>query len=175
MFSPFLFCIAGDDYTLVNVIKTSPRPLHHFDVVYEPPNDAGINISGKGVHGHFRHAGADVWDPHPEYLVGDDIRLQLRHDARFVGEDAQVSYAWKDRAHMRRLKPHEHSPCFYTGKVIGDDSSSVAVSLCGGMTGYIETTKGSYYIRPDGEGTQLHRITRIRHHASHVGCDTPGL
>lgn len=44
--------------------------------------------------GHFRHATAEVWDPHPQYeftAFGRRFRLRLAHDASFVSPDIKVS------------------------------------------------------------------------------------
>lgn len=43
--------------------------------------------------GHFRHASAEVWDPHPQYeftAFGRRFRLRLAHDASFVSPDIKV-------------------------------------------------------------------------------------
>lgn len=43
--------------------------------------------------GHFRHATAEVWDPHPQYeftAFGRRFRLRLAHDASFVSPDIKV-------------------------------------------------------------------------------------
>lgn len=181
-----MFFFPGDDSELVRVVKTSPPPLHHFDRVYDqesPPGHGTPSPERIGIrHGHFRHPTSQVWDPHPEYLInlnGHPLRLALRHDAQFVSPDVHVAHVWKDTAKRGPSQQAQHE-CFYTGTVKGDSGSSVAVSLCGGMTGYIHTSEGSYYIRPDSnEGSdevqgRLHRISKLRHHGDHGGCDTPG-
>lgn len=43
--------------------------------------------------GHFRHATAEVWDPHPQYeftAFGRRFRLRLAHDSSFVSPNIMV-------------------------------------------------------------------------------------
>lgn len=43
--------------------------------------------------GHFRHATAEVWDPHPQYeftAFGRRFRLRLAHDTSFVSPNIMV-------------------------------------------------------------------------------------
>lgn len=84
--------------------------------------------------GHFRHIQADLWDPHPQYAFeafGIPFRLVLAHDAGFVDPNLLVTHMTHNTT--LRLPVQRPSQCFYTGRVRGDDKSSVAVNLCHGM------------------------------------------
>ncbi|XP_015608491.1 A disintegrin and metalloproteinase with thrombospondin motifs 20 isoform X2 [Cephus cinctus] len=99
--------------------------------------------------GHFRHAAAKVWDPHPQYeffAFGRKFRLLLALDISFVSPDIKVTHVSENSA--RREQPGHQLGCFYSGSVDGDPDSSVTVSLCHGMTGHIKTFNGSYIIKP---------------------------
>ncbi|XP_066590076.1 A disintegrin and metalloproteinase with thrombospondin motifs 9-like isoform X2 [Prorops nasuta] len=121
--------------------------------------------------GHFRHAEAEVWDPHPQYeftAFGRRFRLRLAQDSSFVSPDVKITSMTKNST-MREHPGHQLG-CFYSGYVDGDPSSTVTVSLCHGMTGHMRTSSGNYFIKPtehwyydkDSPGSTVkHAISRI--------------
>ncbi|XP_011881326.1 PREDICTED: A disintegrin and metalloproteinase with thrombospondin motifs 9 isoform X3 [Vollenhovia emeryi] len=124
------------------------KPLKISQNQYEDPPEQ--SSTAKRHHsGHFRHATAEVWDPHPQYeftAFGRRFRLRLAHDASFVSPDIKVTHMSENTT--RREHAGHHVGCYYTGSVDGDPSSAVSVSLCHGMTGHMKTSMGSYFIKP---------------------------
>jgi len=87
--------------------------------------------------GHFRHQGAPIWDPHPQYrfsAFGRAFHLVLSPADDFLSPVLRVTThernsTWRDEPGTARVG----NKCFYRGFVSGDTDSSVAVSLCHGM------------------------------------------
>ncbi|XP_069692936.1 A disintegrin and metalloproteinase with thrombospondin motifs 9 isoform X2 [Periplaneta americana] len=189
----------------VKPVKISPLPLHEQDLLYggdqwaftSPVTSDSAQSSGKGgrhhdaqTHqpplrhhsGHFRHKMALLWDPHPQYefaAFGRHFHLMLAHDSGFVHPELQVTHVWHNMTIRERpgLRPNG---CFYTGTVRGDPRSTVAVSLCHGMTGHIRTSTGSYFIEPaenwrDHTTPILHAVYRIPGQSSAANIADEGL
>ncbi|XP_011638935.1 A disintegrin and metalloproteinase with thrombospondin motifs 20 isoform X3 [Pogonomyrmex barbatus] len=147
------------------------KPLKISQNQYEDPPEK-FSTAKRHHSGHFRHATAEVWDPHPQYeftAFGKRFRLRLAHDASFVSPDIKVTHMSENTT--RREHAGHHLGCFYSGSVDGDPSSAVSVSLCHGMTGHMKTSMGSYFIKPtehwregdkDSLGSSLqHAIYRV--------------
>ncbi|XP_076683108.1 A disintegrin and metalloproteinase with thrombospondin motifs 15 isoform X2 [Andrena cerasifolii] len=115
---------------------------------YEDPPE--MYSTAKRHHsGHFRHATAEVWDPHPQYeftAFGRRFRLRLAHDSSFVSPNVKITHMSENTT--RRERPGHELGCFYSGTVDDDPHSAVSVSLCHGMTGHVRTSTGSYIIKP---------------------------
>lgn len=115
---------------------------------YEDPPDK-YSTAKRHHSGHFRHATAEVWDPHPQYeftAFGRRFRLRLAHDTSFVSPNITITHMTEDTS--RKEYPRHELGCFYSGTVDGDPYSAVTVSLCHGMTGHVRTSTGSYIIKP---------------------------
>lgn len=143
---------------------------------YEDPPEE-FSTAKRHHSGHFRHASAEVWDPHPQYeftAFGRRFRLRLAHDASFVSPDIKVTHMSENIT--RREHAGHQLGCYYSGSVDGDSSSAVSVSLCHGMTGHVKTSMGSYFIKPtehwreddkDSLGSSLqHAIYRVSNSAT---------
>ena len=46
------------------------------------------------------------------------------------------------------IRPVNNSQCYYTGRVRGHNRSRLALSACDGLSGYIKTDQGLYFIEP---------------------------
>uniref|UniRef100_A0A182J9G3 Pep_M12B_propep domain-containing protein n=1 Tax=Anopheles atroparvus TaxID=41427 RepID=A0A182J9G3_ANOAO len=142
--------------------------------IYLKAVDVSDGQRGSQIHrtGAFRSRSSKIWDPHPQYELsafGNNLHLKLWHDDKFISKDMKVTHFWPNET-LRRAEDHIESNllqgCFYKGVVLGDDSSSVRVSLCEGMHGHIVTSNGSFLIEPvqnalSGEPSVLHRIQRL--------------
>ncbi|XP_053671313.1 A disintegrin and metalloproteinase with thrombospondin motifs 9 [Anopheles nili] len=149
-------------------IKKVLRPLHQDDLLYAAKADGSDGMET----GAFRSLSSKIWDPHPEYIFdafGTTMHLKLWHDREFIPKDLKVTHFWHNEA-LRKPEDHDEASllqgCYYTGSVVGDTKSSVRVSLCEGMHGYIQTSNGSYLINPeknssDNDTNILHRIQRL--------------
>lgn len=158
------------------------KPLKISQNQYEDPPEQ-FSTAKRHHSGHFRHATAEVWDPHPQYeftAFGKRFRLRLAHDASFVSPDIKVTHMSENTT--RREHAGHHLGCFYSGSVDGDPSSAVSVSLCHGMTGHMRTSMGSYFIKPtehwreddkDSLGSSLqHAIYRVPTAAINLNDDS---
>ncbi|KOC64643.1 A disintegrin and metalloproteinase with thrombospondin motifs 9 [Habropoda laboriosa] len=127
------------EYVKLNKISQS-----QFEDTSDEPSSAGKHHSG-----HFRHSMAPNWDLHPQYeftAFGKRFHLILTLDINFVSPNVKITHISEDS--IRREHPGNQLGCFYSGTVHGDPQSSVAVSLCHGMTGHVRTSTGSYIIKP---------------------------
>ncbi|XP_011064845.1 PREDICTED: A disintegrin and metalloproteinase with thrombospondin motifs 9 [Acromyrmex echinatior] len=158
------------------------KPLKISQNQYEDPPEQ-FSTAKRHHSGHFRHATAEVWDPHPQYeftAFGRRFRLRLAHDASFVSPDIKVTHMSENTT--RREHAGHHLGCFYSGSVDGDPSSAVSVSLCHGMTGHMKTSMGNYFIKPtehwreddkDSLGSSLeHAIYRVPTAAINLNDDS---
>ncbi|XP_058055860.1 A disintegrin and metalloproteinase with thrombospondin motifs 9 [Anopheles bellator] len=159
---------------LINVTKVSMLPLHDDDLLYESKADFSdgqrwpSNMHRTSV---FRSISSKIWDPHPEYILyafGHNMHLKLWHDDEFITKDMKVTHIWPNET-LRKEEDHIESKmlqaCYYKGVVVGDESSSVQVSLCDGMLGHISTLNGTFFIEPaesvsSNNNNVLHRIQR---------------
>ncbi|EGI58976.1 A disintegrin and metalloproteinase with thrombospondin motifs 20 [Acromyrmex echinatior] len=124
------------------------KPLKISQNQYEDPPEQ-FSTAKRHHSGHFRHATAEVWDPHPQYeftAFGRRFRLRLAHDASFVSPDIKVTHMSENTT--RREHAGHHLGCFYSGSVDGDPSSAVSVSLCHGMSRIVIIT--DYAVRQTG-------------------------
>uniref|UniRef100_A0AAG5CYG4 Peptidase M12B domain-containing protein n=1 Tax=Anopheles atroparvus TaxID=41427 RepID=A0AAG5CYG4_ANOAO len=158
----------------VYITKVQVQSLHQDDLLYNSQADVSDGQRGSQIHrtGAFRSRSSKIWDPHPQYELtafGNNLHLKLWHDDKFISKDMKVTHFWPNET-LRRAEDHIESNllqgCFYKGVVLGDDSSSVRVSLCEGMHGHIVTSNGSFLIEPvqnalSGEPSVLHRIQRL--------------
>lgn len=84
--------------------------------------------------GHFRSGSVQIWDPHPQYEIrafGEVLHLRLTYNAAFLPDKLPVHTL--EQNYTQRVLHESPGGCFYTGRVQGDSTSSVAVSLCNGM------------------------------------------
>ena len=62
------------------------------------------------------------------------------------------------------IRPVKYSQCHYTGRVRGHKGFRLALSVCDGLSGYIKTNQGQYFIepmkgqKPQADGKQVHVI-----------------
>lgn len=139
-------------------LKIHTLHLHEDDLRYgaddwskmsdKPESSKGDPFHFPGGSNHFRHRHAVLWDPHPQYTFcafGQFFHLLLEENSKFVSPQLHVTHLWHNYTQRESVT---NAKCFYTGHVHGDPKSSVAVSLCHGMTGHIRTSVGNYLIQP---------------------------
>ncbi|XP_025423198.1 A disintegrin and metalloproteinase with thrombospondin motifs 9-like isoform X2 [Sipha flava] len=154
----------------VKPVKSISETLHTHDILYGgDQNKHNEKILTKHHSGQYRHNTAFIWDPHPQYkftAFGHLFHLVLSHDSKFVSPDIKITHM-KQNITWRESPKVKVDGCFYSGNVIGEPSSAVTVSLCNGITGYIRTATGNYFIEPsetinDHVTPTLHTIYRAR-------------
>uniref|UniRef100_H2ZNU0 Peptidase M12B domain-containing protein n=1 Tax=Ciona savignyi TaxID=51511 RepID=H2ZNU0_CIOSA len=81
---------------------------------------------------------------------GRDLLVRLTKDEALVAPSFTTSYSYKNQT-IKELDT-SHQPllrhCFYKGKVVGEPSSQVALSICDSLTGSIYTDEYHYMIKP---------------------------
>ncbi|EDV93015.1 GH18512 [Drosophila grimshawi] len=165
--------IADDNLsTSVTLTKIHNFSLNAEDLLYESKRHSNSNSSHRdatsafSMTGTFRTKTSPIWDPHPEYLLnvfGQQLHLVLHQDTSFIpSETFRVIRILNNRTEESHYEEH-YLGCYYRGYVEGDNQSAVAVSLCGGMTGYIKTGFGTMLIQPVNQtdsDENLHRVWR---------------
>ncbi|XP_055637495.1 A disintegrin and metalloproteinase with thrombospondin motifs 20 isoform X2 [Toxorhynchites rutilus septentrionalis] len=175
---PRLHDPSKSDVVYIKPTKILVQPLHADDLLYDSKT-ADTDIPGAQIApkfhrtGLFRNRSSRIWDPHPEYKIdafGITMHVILWHDRSFMPEDVKVTHVWPNET-LRKPDDHwDHAGlqgCFYKGRVVGDEKSTVAVSLCEGMRGHIRTSRGSFFIEPvekySNEDTNIwHALSRER-------------
>lgn len=164
----------------VKPIKSIPESLHTHDILYGgDQNRLDREKLVKHHSGQYRHKTAFIWDPHPQYkftAFGHLFHLVLVQDSKFVSPDIKITRV-KHNETWREPPNVKVNGCFYSGNVSGEPDSVVSVSLCDGITGYIRTTTGNYFIEPaettdDHVTPALHTIYRAGQLAE--GDKSPG-
>ncbi|XP_030370453.1 A disintegrin and metalloproteinase with thrombospondin motifs 9 isoform X2 [Scaptodrosophila lebanonensis] len=186
----------GDDNhsDLVTPIKIANSSLNADDLLYESKRNSDGNSSQKDSAfsrtGTFRSKSSQIWDPHPEYILkvfGRALHLVLHQDTSFIPTDTfrVIRILNNDIEETDTQEQGHYLGCIYKGHVEGDQHSDVAVSLCGGMTGYIKTGFGTLLIQPvnqsssnddavasGGDNQILHRVwRRSQRNARHAVSD----
>jgi hypothetical protein len=78
-----------------------------------------------------------------------------------------------------KLRPANSTQCHYAGRVKGHDGSRLALSACDGISGFIKTNQGHYFIEPvkghppDEDGHHFH-VVYPRSARKHKTCGTGG-
>ncbi|CAL8108656.1 unnamed protein product [Orchesella dallaii] len=161
-----------------------PQTSEYVRLYKLPPPLDNDDINEKYVHhrfsihhyyntGVFRPPKSKLWDPHPQYIFhAFNKRFHLvlnqiskKHSFLIPGfkvttHSGNDRESWVTRDNEKNDDSFEG--CFYNGYVLGDIESSVAVSLCSGMTGHIRTSDGSYFIEPRAVNSPEHEIYQIR-------------
>ncbi|KRG01112.1 A disintegrin and metalloproteinase with thrombospondin motifs 20 [Drosophila mojavensis] len=163
----------------------TPQKIHNIslnaeDMLYESKRQSSSSSTNSSLKdttsafsmtGTFRRQSSQIWDPHPEYLLhvfGKVLHLMLHQDTSFIPSNTfRVIRILNNHTEESKHEPEEESGhflgCYYKGYVDGDNQSAVAVSLCGGMTGYIKTSFGTMLIQPVNQTDSdqiLHRVWR---------------
>lgn len=76
-----------------------------------------------------------------------NFHLELRSNEQFLAPGFTIQRWWKDRNIKEEYIPELHN-CHYHGKLLSHPSSLVAVSLCDGMVGLVQTATDDYLIEP---------------------------
>ncbi|XP_017143471.2 A disintegrin and metalloproteinase with thrombospondin motifs 9 isoform X1 [Drosophila miranda] len=158
--------------------------LNEDDLLFESKRNNDINSFLKdsspafSMTGTFRSRSHQIWDPHPEYNLhafGRGLHLVLHQDTSFIPNDMiplirilsnrtdGAASEDGDQEQEQDQEQQHYLGCYYKGYVEGDSHSAVAVSLCGGMTGYIKTGFGTLLIQPVNQTSSdevLHRVWR---------------
>ncbi|XP_055922961.1 A disintegrin and metalloproteinase with thrombospondin motifs 9 isoform X2 [Eupeodes corollae] len=160
----------------VQPIKIHHYPLNSDDLLYESKRNHSQKdfFSAYSVTGNFRSKSNKIWDPHPEYTLtvfGKPMHLILHQDNSFIVSNTfQVIRILNNNTEVHN-DGKDYLGCYYKGYVRGDSQSSVAVSLCSGMTGHIKSSFGTFLIQPAYKSINYDRnlIHKVWRHSNRQG------
>ncbi|XP_067457960.1 zinc metalloproteinase-disintegrin-like VLAIP-A [Thunnus thynnus] len=85
---------------------------------------------------------------------GKDIEMQLEKNNELLTKDyTETSY--REDGTQITTTPNDIDHCYYHGRIVNDNKSSVSISTCDGLRGYFRTAAQRYLIEPlsgDDEG-----------------------
>ncbi|KAJ9585149.1 hypothetical protein L9F63_003040, partial [Diploptera punctata] len=114
-------------------------------------------------------------------FYGKDHHLEMWPNPGFISPGGVVEERGSGSAtnvSKIKIRPIKRSLCHYKGKVKGHQNSRLALSTCEGLTGYVRTDHGHYFIEPvrnhnpRTDGQHLHMIYRKTHTPSEETCGT---
>jgi hypothetical protein len=123
----------------VKPLKISPQPLHSHDIIFDQMRNNHDEPPLRHHSGHFRQKEAEVWDPHPRYVIdafGRKLFLELEQNDEVLAKDLHITHVGDNFTHRIKQGSGMYG-CLYTGKIKGDEDSAVSVSLCNGMVSEI--------------------------------------
>ncbi|XP_054630637.1 disintegrin and metalloproteinase domain-containing protein 28 [Dunckerocampus dactyliophorus] len=85
---------------------------------------------------------------------GSDHEIVLQKNTDLLAKDYTETYYQEDGARVTTT-PNDIDHCYYHGTIVNDSASSVSISTCDGLRGYIRTSAQKYLIEPlsgDDEG-----------------------
>ncbi|XP_039291361.1 A disintegrin and metalloproteinase with thrombospondin motifs 7 isoform X3 [Nilaparvata lugens] len=94
---------------------------------------------------------------HIELKLGEKIEvLDLWQSSNFISDDLHIEKIGI-RNSSESIRTHTTRHCHYRGTIRGQNSSSVAISTCNGIVGFIRTDKDSYWLEPSMGGRSEER------------------
>uniref|UniRef100_A0A672JT52 Zinc metalloproteinase-disintegrin BlatH1-like n=1 Tax=Sinocyclocheilus grahami TaxID=75366 RepID=A0A672JT52_SINGR len=102
-------------------------------------------------------------------LGGRDIEMHLQKNNGILTKDYSETYYTKDGM-LVTTTPEDMDLCYYHGKIVNDSKSSVSMSTCDGLRGYLQTEEQRFLIEPlsqDGDGN--HAVSKYEN----VNEETP--
>nr|XP_020446350.1 zinc metalloproteinase-disintegrin-like brevilysin H2a isoform X2 [Monopterus albus] len=85
---------------------------------------------------------------------GKDIQMELKRNDKLLSKDYTETYYQEDGTRVT-TRPDDIDHCYYQGKIVNDNESSVSISTCDGLRGYFRISAQRYLIEPlsgDDEG-----------------------
>nr|XP_057926261.1 disintegrin and metalloproteinase domain-containing protein 28 [Doryrhamphus excisus] len=85
---------------------------------------------------------------------GLEHEMHLQRNTDLLAKDYTETYYQEDGTRVTTT-PNDIDHCYYHGKIVNDRASSVSISTCDGLRGYIQTSAQRYLIEPlsgDDEG-----------------------
>ncbi|XP_021935392.1 A disintegrin and metalloproteinase with thrombospondin motifs 12-like [Zootermopsis nevadensis] len=117
-------------------------------------------LTFNGMHHHV-----ELWPNH------DFVSPGMMVEERSPGANLDIN--------KTKIRPANTTQCHYIGRVKGHNDSRLALSVCDGMSGYIKTNHGHYFIepmeghQPEEDGQHLH-VVHKRSVSEHKTCGTGG-
>ncbi|XP_070689915.1 disintegrin and metalloproteinase domain-containing protein 28 [Pempheris klunzingeri] len=140
----------------VLILNASLRPLeslgHGFDEVkaYEVVRPVRLHTVSKRDTENFRPESVK----YTLMVGGREIEMQLKKNNELLTKDYSETYYQQDGTQVT-MTPNDIDHCYYHGRIVNDNESSVSISTCDGLRGYFRTSAQRYLIEPlsdDDEG-----------------------
>uniref|UniRef100_A0A3P9HKL2 Zinc metalloproteinase-disintegrin-like brevilysin H2a n=1 Tax=Oryzias latipes TaxID=8090 RepID=A0A3P9HKL2_ORYLA len=80
-------------------------------------------------------------------MGGKDIEMHLEKNNKLLTKEYSETYYQEDGTQVTTI-PHDIDHCYYQGKIVNDSESSVSISTCDGLRGYLRTSAQKYVIEP---------------------------
>ncbi|XP_062272820.1 zinc metalloproteinase-disintegrin-like crotastatin [Scomber scombrus] len=90
-------------------------------------------------------------------VEGKDIEMHLEKNNELLTKDYTETY-YKEDGTQVTTTPDDIDHCYYHGRIVNDNESSVSISACDGLRGYFRTAEQRYLIEPlsgDDEGDHV--------------------
>ncbi|XP_049907937.1 disintegrin and metalloproteinase domain-containing protein 28 [Epinephelus moara] len=84
---------------------------------------------------------------------GRDIEMHLEKNNELLTKDYTETYYQEDGTRVTKT-PNDIDHCYYHGKILNDNESSVSISTCDGLRGYFKTSAQRYLIEPLSDGDE---------------------
>ncbi|KAF6730584.1 Disintegrin and metalloproteinase domain-containing protein 28 [Oryzias melastigma] len=84
---------------------------------------------------------------------GKDIEMHLEKNNELLTKEYSETYYQEDGTQVTTV-PHDIDHCYYQGKIVNDSESSVSISTCDGLRGYLRTSAQKYLIEPLSGGDE---------------------
>ncbi|XP_067377040.1 disintegrin and metalloproteinase domain-containing protein 28 isoform X2 [Channa argus] len=92
---------------------------------------------------------------------GKDIKMQLEKNAELLTKDYTETYYQDDGTRVTTV-PTDIDHCYYHGRIVNDNESSVSISTCDGLRGYFRTSAQRYLIEPlSGDDQGDHAVVKF--------------
>ncbi|RVE68885.1 hypothetical protein OJAV_G00096590 [Oryzias javanicus] len=84
---------------------------------------------------------------------GKDIEMHLEKNNELLAKEYSETYYEEDGTQVTTI-PHDIDHCYYHGKIVNDSESSISISTCDGLRGYLRTSAQKYLIEPLSGGDE---------------------
>uniref|UniRef100_A0A8C7X703 ADAM metallopeptidase domain 28 n=1 Tax=Oryzias sinensis TaxID=183150 RepID=A0A8C7X703_9TELE len=79
--------------------------------------------------------------------------MHLEKNNKLLTKEYSETYYQEDGTQVTTI-PHDIDHCYYQGKIVNDSESSVSISTCDGLRGYLRTSAQKYVIEPLSGGDE---------------------
>ncbi|XP_075068934.1 A disintegrin and metalloproteinase with thrombospondin motifs 16 [Mixophyes fleayi] len=116
-------------------------------VAYEVDRD-GNYITHDISHHQRRKRSAEMGTVHLKiHGFGQDLHLELETSNNLLAPGFKIQTFGEGRTKFTEDYP-SHNLCYYKGKLLSHENSTVALSTCNGLSGLIRTKEADYFLKP---------------------------
>ncbi|XP_053305766.1 A disintegrin and metalloproteinase with thrombospondin motifs 18 [Spea bombifrons] len=148
------FGTLNHDYVFITPIEVDSYGAYiTHDILHSSRKRRSIGNSKTSLHYRFSAFGQELHlELQPSSVLSEDFAVQVFHKDGFLADVEQT---------VER--------CFYHGFIRGYENSSVAISTCVGMSGFLRTHTNEFYVSPLPQRlAEEHNFTSPKGHHPHV-------